>query len=586
MGDPTPKPAVPDKPKRVDPAPPAAKPSSTAASAPGGNALLVEQIRIARDALQSLVLNDQGRADEQTTLDAELAQLDASGVEATLAPDQRAIVDSARAELLRERGGMLGGWTRSPDLAPPPQQPVATLDLPSRKELLAKLSPLARLSIEQLDDGATGKVLIAEAVSNRSIADMTRWAYELQSVPQSDYGNYLRKWYYVLYDDYPDLALKLGQKLADQGIEFGADADGFTHLEHIDPKEPLPATMAADVEKQPLSKLVDNYSQVAYDLAYRRVGGALSEYLQLTYPDGARLDLDLRLISDNAEPASFHAIAYSYVGAAGRVFPLRLDPQTTPRLWKAKQWAIQIMQGSNEDFEFFVSLSLAGVMSNLPMGPVIMEEPVDVVPGGRPTRPVVPAGPKVVVEEATALTVDNVESVIATLRSRRVVSDEEVALLRAAAATKGEKWNLGPALRGEVSHALSGENLPPTFKTIDRVNGVDAEGNALEVTSIKSHQPYSESMKEPGGFENTLKREVDDVAKFKRGQVGKQIVRTGPDTKRVLEVEVPPDTLSPEVPGRPPGDPELRAQWRTEAANAEKYAASQNVKIRFKAATK
>jgi hypothetical protein len=48
------------------------------------------------------------------------------------------------------------------------------------------------------------------------------------------------------------------------------------------------------------------------------------------------------------------------------------------------------MEVSNEDFEFFVSLSLAGVMSNLPVGPVVGPEPPVVPPPGtapKGTRP-------------------------------------------------------------------------------------------------------------------------------------------------------------------------------------------------------
>src|SRR4051812_27584152 len=231
MGDPASKPELAPKPKKPAPGPTVAPPSPPPKSPPGGNALLVEQIRVARDALESEVLSDAGRAMEQTTLDAELAQLDATGGEARLTPDQRAIVDSARAELGRERG------------AP------AVLDLPSKKERLAKVSPLVRLSVEQIDDGASGKVMLAEAVANHGGADLKRWALELQSFPHAVVGNYLHQWYLLLRDDYPDIATMFAQRFADMGILIGPSAHGFTSVEHIDPKEPLPRAMAPDVEK-------------------------------------------------------------------------------------------------------------------------------------------------------------------------------------------------------------------------------------------------------------------------------------------------------------------------------------------------
>jgi hypothetical protein len=190
------------------------------------------------------------------------------------------------------------------------------------------------------------------------------------------------------------------------------------------------------------------------------------------------------------------------------------------------------------------------------------------------------------VESAPPLTKDNVDTVISALQQKRALAPEEIDLIRSAATTKGEKWNLPPALRGEVSHVLRGENLPRMFKGIDKVGPVDENGVATEVTSLRSHQPYSESMREPGGFLNTLKDDIDGLANFRGARVGTKIVRVGPGTKRILEVEVPPDTLSPSTPGRPPGDPALRAQFRAEAAEAANYATSKGVDLVFKEATK
>ena len=53
--------------------------------------------------------------------------------------------------------------------------------------------------------------------------------------------------------------------------------------------------------------------------------------------------------------------------------------------------------------------------------------------------------------------------------------------------------------------------------------------------------------------------------------------------RRVLEVEVPPDTIGAEIAERPRGDPVLREQWRSEAAAAIEYARTRNVELRIKA---
>jgi hypothetical protein len=54
---------------------------------------------------------------------------------------------------------------------------------------------------------------------------------------------------------------------------------------------------------------------------------------------------------------------------------------TVPRLWAEKQKAVAKMRGWNLDFENFVSIGLAGVMSNLPIGPVVPQ-----LPPGPPIR--------------------------------------------------------------------------------------------------------------------------------------------------------------------------------------------------------
>jgi hypothetical protein len=85
---------------------------------------------------------------------------------------------------------------------------------------------------------------------------------------------------------------------------------------------------------------------------------------------------------------------------------------------------------------------------------------------------------------------------------------------------------------------------------------------------------------------NALKQEIDELARFQNGKVGESRIRTSARTRRVLDVEVPPDTLAPERPGRPVGDPALREQFRMEAAQATDYARSRGVDLVFSEASR
>jgi len=55
-------------------------------------------------------------------------------------------------------------------------------------------------------------------------------------------------------------------------------------------------------------------------------------------------------------------------------------------------------------------------------------------------------------------------------------------------------------------------------------------------------------------------------------------VTAGKNTKRTLEVEVPPNTLS----STKGGDDALRKQWREEALKAEEHAKAKGVKLVFR----
>jgi len=213
-------------------------------------------------------------------------------------------------------------------LAPDPARP--TMVAASKAEQLAKVSALTRMTVEELDGHGRGKVLIACFAANRAQERLDHWALELQSIPHEVDGNYLWEYFVQLSDYSRGIAIKLATILQKKGLAIGSSSSGFQSLEHLDPGEPLPG-LPSEVAHAPFSKFVDKFSSADYDLAYHpKKPGELSLFLQLTYPDGAKLDLDISLISDNRDPAPLQAMARAKLGAAGP--SSRVDSIRTLRL--------------------------------------------------------------------------------------------------------------------------------------------------------------------------------------------------------------------------------------------------------------
>jgi hypothetical protein len=107
--------------------------------------------------------------------------------------------------------------------------------------------------------------------------------------------------------------------------------------------------------------LVDQYEEALYDIDYRHEGGNCSKWLRLKYADGVEVDLYIDRIGDGFIPPdeALQALQQAQAGDGGRMFPKQLNRSTTPRLWAAKQEAIQIM---NEYFLDFLKASIPAVL--------------------------------------------------------------------------------------------------------------------------------------------------------------------------------------------------------------------------------
>ncbi|PCJ36494.1 MAG: hypothetical protein COA75_06830 [Cellvibrionales bacterium] len=203
-------------------------------------------------------------------------------------------------------------------------------------------------------------MLLSQYLSARKLgkSSFQRWAYELQNAYAKGSGNYLYIYINTLFRHDKKLALGFVKDLDSFGISVSTHSGQFLSLQHLDPavpvykkyRDPDSILRQLPIEKyRILVSYVDNFVGMDWDVNYRPPKGGFSRVLKLIYKDGVRLDLDYLAISDNAEPSISHSIGYGHYGVAKRIFPLRLNKNTTPRLYRAKQNAVkQVIIYSNE----------------------------------------------------------------------------------------------------------------------------------------------------------------------------------------------------------------------------------------------
>lgn len=154
----------------------------------------------------------------------------------------------------------------------------------------------------------------------------------------------------------------------------------------------------------PAGSYVDNVKTTEYNIDAKPELTGLPLYIKAIYDDGTTLNINLYNLEDSEMSGSEirHAIAHGYVGAGGRVFPLRMGRRTTPQLWLAREKALELMEESNIDFTQFsfnivtLVISFPAIVAGVPPGsPVITrritprKNPVQRPPALR-TAPVTP----------------------------------------------------------------------------------------------------------------------------------------------------------------------------------------------------
>ena len=131
----------------------------------------------------------------------------------------------------------------------------------------------------------------------------------------------------------------------------------FVHpLASLQRQEAVPGVTPVNPEISNLpweERYVDAFEDVQYDLDYKgEPRGSLSEWLQVRYSDGEVVDIHFdQIIDESVSPEEAENLKrQGSLGAGGRIFPQRMNPSTTPRLWAVKQEALKVMDDYNALF--------------------------------------------------------------------------------------------------------------------------------------------------------------------------------------------------------------------------------------------
>jgi hypothetical protein len=183
---------------------------------------------------------------------------------------------------------------------------------------------------------------------------------------------------------------------------------------------PLVNSAVADL---PWERYVDNFEHTEYDFDYRHVGGNLSKWLRLTYSDGTALDIHIDTILEMSmsSEAMVESMSQGTVGDGGRIFPAELCPQTTPRLYAAKQSALEAMDEYNVGF---ITGTMPAVVFIITMG-------IGGIGGPAPRATRIPA-PKRIAQLVPSISgFTKMESTIIK-EAQTILSSAEIATIRAA----------------------------------------------------------------------------------------------------------------------------------------------------------
>jgi hypothetical protein len=249
-------------------------------------------------------------------------------------------------------------------------------------------------------------------------------------------------------------------------------------------QEAAAAPVNPEVARMSWDHYVDQFISVIYDLNYRSAGGRLSTYLHLVYRDGTELDIELYndLVGESvSSEVARDMMANAHVGPGGRIFPEHMNPRTTPRLWAARESAIEAMEESNLHF----------MMATMPAVVFIITMPMAAGMGRPPTPTRTPLRSRpiraVTSEAAAASSAFTASEQAVIAEARQILTSPQMAQIRTAqAAGQSITVNVG----GRIIQFEPG--LPASGMTMFGENGFligrEAFASEAELTKTILHE--------------------------------------------------------------------------------------------------
>jgi hypothetical protein len=161
-----------------------------------------------------------------------------------------------------------------------------------------------------------------------------------------------------------------------RGIDVVGTLPGDSYFEAVQ-GDTVVCQMQIHVSNIPATKAVyiDDFTTAYYDPDYRHQGGNFSQYILVHFADDVVVPVSMSQIGGaRPEPAvAAQSIRSGRVGEGGRFFPAELNASTTPRLYVAKQQAIEIIETENLKI---IRSSLDAAMFIVSLGPMAMGGPL------------------------------------------------------------------------------------------------------------------------------------------------------------------------------------------------------------------
>lgn len=142
-------------------------------------------------------------------------------------------------------------------------------------------------------------------------------------------------------------------------VEMIEGVSGVIRINWIRLAPPQPAINSPQPTGPGVENYVDHFKDVVYDPDYRQHEGRPTNWMQVIYDDGTKIDINVYSFDEKASPRDTRDhIQQGKIGPGRRFFPRSLNQYTTPRLWSERRDAINIAAGETMEL---MKTSLAAV---------------------------------------------------------------------------------------------------------------------------------------------------------------------------------------------------------------------------------